>query len=128
MFLIISRKIVVFPNPGIEIINVLKVLESPNSFKSLIFKFIKKNNFIYNTLAVFVKKLNPQKSGEAHKWMYDRLDLKILLENNGFIDFSIMKYDGSNIENWPKYSLDKSSLGDFPRKPDSLFTEVRKPI
>lgn len=113
---------------GDEIINILKSLESVSGFKGLIFKFIKKNNFVYNLLAVFVKKLSPQKSGEAHKWMYDRLDLKILLEKNCFVDFSIMNYNESNIENWFKYSLDKSSLGDFPRKPDSLFVEVKKSI
>lgn len=113
---------------GDEIINIIKSIDQKRSLKYFIFNFIKKRRLVYNLLSGVIKKLNPQKSGEAHKWMYDKLDLKILLEKLGFVDFSIMKYNESNIENWSKYSLDKSSSGDFPRKPDSLFIEVKKLI
>ena len=70
---------------------------------------------------------NPQTSGEAHKWMYDKLDLKLILEESGFQEFKIVKYNESRILNWSEHKLDTSKYGDYPRKPDSLFTEVVKP-
>jgi hypothetical protein len=69
---------------------------------------------------------NPQTTGEIHKWMYDRLDLKILLEEAGFQCFKIVKYNESQIPNWSEYKLDTSICGDYPRKPDSLFVEIVK--
>lgn len=111
---------------GDEIINILKSIERLNFFKEAAFEFIKKRGFVYNLLSSFLKKLNPSKSGEAHKWMYDRLDLKIILNYSGFRDFSILSYKNSDIKDWDKYFLDKSSFGDFARKPDSLFVEVKK--
>jgi len=112
---------------GDEVDSILKNIKYKNKgLKSSIFNFVSKNDLLFNFLSIFVKKLNPQKSGEAHKWMYDKLDLRILLEDSGFKDFSILKYNESSIKNWEEYALDKSSLGDFPRKPDSLFVEVKK--
>ncbi len=69
---------------------------------------------------------NPQTSGETHKWMYDKLDLKILLEKSRFKVFKIVKYNESQIPNWSEYKLDTSIYGDYPRKPDSLFVEAIK--
>ncbi len=69
---------------------------------------------------------NLQTTGEIHKWMYDRLDLKILLEDARFQCFKIVKYNESQIPNWSEYKLDTSIYGDYPRKPDSLFVEVVK--
>lgn len=69
---------------------------------------------------------SPQKSGEAHRWMYDRLDLKLLLEKFGFKNYNIVDYNLSLIPNWSKYQLDKSKESDSARKPDSLFVEVVK--
>ncbi len=69
---------------------------------------------------------NPQTSGEAHKWMYDKLDLKLVLEGSGFRDFIVLEYNESKIPNWTEYKLDTSKYGDYPRKPDSLFAEVVK--
>ena len=89
----------------------------------------KKNNKIYCFLRGVVdlfKNTNPQKSGEAHRWMYDRLDLKILLESAGFRNFKIMRYDKSKIKNWNKYALDKVKNKNRPRKPDSIFCEAEK--
>lgn len=95
-------------------------------FKNKIINFIKDSNFISKFISFFIKKINPQKSGEAHKWMYDRLDLKILLERVGFKDYQIVKYNESKISDWNLYALDKAHNGDYPRKPDSLFVEVIK--
>jgi predicted SAM-dependent methyltransferase len=79
-------------------------------------------------LASLARTKDPQRSGEAHRWMYDRLDLKLLLMNAGFQDFRLVRYDESRITDWKKYSLDKARGGDYPRKPDSLFAEASKPL
>lgn len=70
---------------------------------------------------------DPRRSGEAHKWMYDRLSLRMLLQELGFVDFSVRRYDESAIPHWAKYNLDRSPTDDRPRKPDSLYVEARKP-
>lgn len=85
-------------------------------------KFKKAARNIYYSLF----SINPQTSGEAHKWMYDKLDLSLLLSSVGFTDFKIMRYNQSKITNWEKYKLDTSKSGDFARKPDSLFVEVKR--
>jgi len=94
--------------------------------KDRVIDFIKADNFFSKFIIKFIKKANPQKSGEAHKWMYDRLDLKLLLQGVGFKDFKIVKYNESKILNWDLYALDKSHKGEYSRKPDSLFVEVTK--
>lgn len=71
---------------------------------------------------------DPRQSGEAHKWMYDRLSLRLLLSELGFVDFAVKRYDESSIPHWAKYNLDKSPEADRPRKPDSLYVEARKPV
>lgn len=63
--------------------------------------------------------------GDKHYWMYDELDLKILLKESGFEEFSVKKYNESNILNWNNYLLD-SLLDGKCCKPDSLFVEVKK--
>ena len=68
-----------------------------------------------------------RKTGEVHRWMYDRFSLKILLEESGFAAFSVKSFDDSEIPYWDKYNLDRSLLGHCERKPDSLYVECRKP-
>lgn len=70
---------------------------------------------------------DPRKSGEVHRWMYDRVSLVQLLELVGFSRCVVMTFDQSSIPNWDKYNLDVSRHGPFPRKPDSLFVEAIKP-
>ncbi|HUC31461.1 MAG TPA: methyltransferase domain-containing protein [Candidatus Paceibacterota bacterium] len=96
------------------------------SFKEKMSDFLRKENQLSRFAAGFIKKADPQRSGEAHRWMYDKLDLKILLESVGFRDFTIVKYDESRIPRWDIYALDKAHGGNYPRKPDSLFVEVSK--
>jgi len=104
--------------------------QSPNfSLKDKIINFLRRDDRfsrLKRFIVGFVKKANPQKSGEAHRWMYDKLDLKILLASVGFRDFKIMNYNESGILDWNKYALDKAQDGDYPRKPDSLFVEALK--
>ena len=70
---------------------------------------------------------DPRRSGEVHRWMYDRLSLTQLLEEVGFGDCAVKCFDESAIPDWDKYNLDVSRHGNFPRKPDSLYVEGCKP-
>lgn len=70
---------------------------------------------------------DPRKSGEVHRWMYDRISLIRMLEEVGFERCEVLSYDRSSIPDWDKYNLDVSRHGPFPRKPDSLFVEGIKP-
>jgi predicted SAM-dependent methyltransferase len=64
--------------------------------------------------------------GEVHKWMYDRLSLRVLLEVCGFEEFKVCKADESRIPDFTGYGLDMLDDGSI-RKPDSLFVEVTRP-
>ena len=70
---------------------------------------------------------DPRRSGEVHRWMYDRLSLTQQLEEVGFEDCAVKSFDESAIPDWGKYNLDVSRHGNFPRKPDSLYVEGCKP-
>ena len=70
---------------------------------------------------------HPRESGELHLWMYDRLSLRLIMEEAGFVEFKVMKFDLSRIPYWGKYNLDKSLKYDLPRKPDSIYAEASKP-
>ena len=70
---------------------------------------------------------DPRKTGESHRWMYDRLSLPRLMEECGLEDCAVKGFDESNIPHWDKYNLDISRHGEFPRKPDSLYVEGRVP-
>jgi hypothetical protein len=59
--------------------------------------------------------------------MYDRVSLKLLLEEAGFVDYKVCRFDESRIPDWDRYRLDHAREGDKPRKPDSLFVEATKP-
>jgi len=66
-------------------------------------------------------------SGETHQWMYDRISLSLLANRVGFTDCKVVNHLESDIPDWDKYRLDTSLRGPYPRKPDSLFVEARKP-
>ena len=74
---------------------------------------------------------HPQQTGEAHKWMYDRLSLRLLLEKTGFRQFSVKTPDASEIPGWSRYALDSVPGSAAPRKPDStlavILSEGRSP-
>ncbi|MDP1946351.1 MAG: methyltransferase domain-containing protein [Nitrospirota bacterium] len=63
-------------------------------------------------------------SGECHRWMYDRVSLKRLLEQSGFSKIRVCTAFESQIEGFASYGLDvvKGRI----RKPDSLFMEGMK--
>jgi len=60
--------------------------------------------------------------GEIHRWMYDRVSLKTLLQAAGFRDVVVCRADDSRIPDFSTYRLDTDELGNV-RKPDSLFME-----
>jgi predicted SAM-dependent methyltransferase len=66
---------------------------------------------------------DPGKSGESHKWMYDRFSLANLMSEVGFTECEVTTFDQSRIPNWSEENLDISLYGNFPRKPDSLYME-----
>lgn len=70
---------------------------------------------------------DPRETGEAHRWIYDRFGLKILMEAAGFEGIERMFHDKSRIPDWPVYSLDSTSDRRHARKPDSLYMEGIKP-
>ena len=65
-------------------------------------------------------------TGENHKWMYDRISLRTLLESLGFTDVRQCAAGESAIEGFSGFLLDINPDGST-RKPDSLFMEAIKP-
>jgi SAM-dependent methyltransferase len=65
-----------------------------------------------------------RRRGEAHRWMYDRVNLTELLEATGFAEVKVVSHDVSDIEGWNPAELDALPDG-RPYKPDSLYVEAR---
>jgi predicted SAM-dependent methyltransferase len=63
-----------------------------------------------------------RKTGEIHRWIYDRLSLATLLKNAGFTQIRVCKAQESYIKDFASYHLDTDENGNT-RKPDSLFME-----
>jgi predicted SAM-dependent methyltransferase len=64
-------------------------------------------------------------TGESHKWMYDRVSLRSLLESLDFMSVRQCSAVESDIEGFTAFNLDTNSDGST-RKPDSLFMEATK--
>ena len=77
--------------------------------------------------ALRLRVLPPQMTGEAHKWMYDRLSLRLALEEAGFRGFEVMTFELSRIVDWHRYRLDHEVRRRMPRKPDSIYVEAVRP-
>jgi predicted SAM-dependent methyltransferase len=67
-----------------------------------------------------------RRSGEIHRWMYDRVSLARLMRNAGFSHIMVCGPTQSSIPNFASYHLDTDEQ-DVVRKPDSLFIEAIKP-
>jgi SAM-dependent methyltransferase len=63
--------------------------------------------------------------GEIHRWMYDRVSLKELLQKAGFRDIRVCGATETLIPDFKNYHLDCDEKGRI-RKPDSLFIESVK--
>jgi hypothetical protein len=66
-----------------------------------------------------------RRSGEIHKWMYDRYSLTRLLRRAGFSEVTACTAHDSRIAGFERYELDV--VDGRVRKPDSLFAEGVKP-
>jgi predicted SAM-dependent methyltransferase len=67
-----------------------------------------------------------RRSGELHKWMYDRYSLANALKAAGFADTKQCEAAESRIPQWPSFHLDTEPDG-RTYKPDSLFMEATRP-
>ncbi len=120
---------------GDELVRVLETELSPSPpardfiqklYENVRFKHLSAKRLWWLAKCFILFSRNPRKTGEAHKWMYDRLSLRLLLEKTGFAECSIKSFLESEIPNWGKYQLDTSVNGERPRKPDSIYLEGRK--
>ena len=66
-----------------------------------------------------------RRSGECHRWMYDRFSLRQLLEQCGFVEVRTCSAFESRIASFASFGLDV--VDGKVRKPDSLFMEAVKP-
>jgi hypothetical protein len=66
-----------------------------------------------------------RRRGETHQWLYDKVNLSILLIRLGYKDPRISRYDESQIPNWRRFGLEENDLGD-EYKPGSLYIEAQK--
>lgn len=67
-----------------------------------------------------------RRSGENHRWMYDRVSLGVLLCAAGFEHPRACAATESTLPHFAKYCLDTEQDGRV-RKPDSLFMEAVRP-
>jgi len=67
-----------------------------------------------------------RRSGEVNKWLYDYFSLTILLRKAGFCGVSPKTYCTSDIPDWDRFDLERSTFADHPIEP-SLYVEGRKP-
>ena len=66
-----------------------------------------------------------RRSGEIHRWMYDRFSLGRLMANAGFAEIQVVSAHVSSIPDFARYKLD--IVDGVVRKPDSLVMEGVKP-
>jgi SAM-dependent methyltransferase len=66
------------------------------------------------------------RSGELHRWMYDRFSLPRLLTGSGFDEVLVVDESTSRVPAWESFRLDTESDGSA-YKPDSLYVEARRP-
>jgi hypothetical protein len=66
-----------------------------------------------------------RRSGEVNQWLYDHFSLGTLLRETGFTEVRRMTYATSDIPEWERFDLDRSTAGDHPIEP-SLYMEARR--
>lgn len=67
-----------------------------------------------------------RRSGEIHRWAYDRFSVTRLMHRAGFDRVAVCSASQSAIPMFSSFCLDTDSAGSV-RKPDSLFVEGRRP-
>jgi predicted SAM-dependent methyltransferase len=76
-----------------------------------------------NKLRSFVSGNHPQKTREAHLWLFDEVFLTINLKKAEFSSIKRKHFNESDIPLWEVYQFDKSLKGDYPIEP-SLYIEA----
>lgn len=66
-----------------------------------------------------------RQQGDAHMWMYDRVNLRAALIDAGYREIARKTYDSSALQNWQQYGLDVGPDG-REYKPESLYMEAAK--
>jgi ubiquinone/menaquinone biosynthesis C-methylase UbiE len=66
-----------------------------------------------------------RRRGETHQWMYDKINLSVLLVSCGYNNPQSYNYNTSQISDWNKYGLDLDEHGN-EYKPESMYIETRK--
>ncbi len=97
------------------------------SIKNIIYNF--RENFIKTILGDEYEMLKIgrfRRSGENHKWMYDRYSLHKFLEESGFVNIVQKSADTSFFSDWKRFNLDTNTNGSI-YKPDSFYMEALKP-
>jgi len=69
---------------------------------------------------------HPRETFEANKWLFDRIRLKVALQQAGFERITKVSFDESSISDWSSYQIDTSECAHRPFKP-ALFMECVKP-
>lgn len=67
-----------------------------------------------------------RRRGETHQWMYDRVNLAVVLAEAGFDDITLRDHRSSAIPDWDQIALDEGE-GGAEHLPGSLYMEARKP-
>jgi predicted SAM-dependent methyltransferase len=71
-----------------------------------------------------IKTTDPRKTGEVHRWMYDKYSLGRLLRSFGFKNITALEFNMSRIPDWNLYQFDRSKFDiSKAKKPESLFME-----
>lgn len=97
-----------------------RALDFNNLRNSFLKKFLGKKDYAALQYGRF------HECGELHKFMYDRILIKDILQDIGFSNITVQSHSQSIIPNWKEYGLD-STNSDTARKPDSLYIEAIKP-
>lgn len=63
--------------------------------------------------------------GHTHQWMWDRFNLRAVLESAGFGSVSVESHQSSGIPDWSSYGLDTDADGN-EYKAGSLYIEARR--
>lgn len=66
-----------------------------------------------------------RRQGETHQWMYDRINLEVVLREAGFRDVHVVDHRTSSIPGWDNIRLDESE-GGHEYIPGSLYVEALK--
>ncbi len=66
-----------------------------------------------------------RKRGETHQWMWDRVNLAVVLEQAGFHDPTVVDFKTSAIDDWSSTGLDQEPDGSEYR-PGSLYMEATR--